>query len=140
MAENSMLVTAVYTDVDHAIADLHALSVLHTERVVGDYDAAVITQTNGEPHIVKRADRPKIHVIPEVFGSGALPRKELHEAATELASGQAGLVVICEPTLEEGLDQAITRANQVVKRSFDAGADELADELSAALKSGDKSG
>jgi len=55
---------------------------------------AVIDKENGKPHVVKRLDRPRVRVIPEWFGGGALPRKELHEAAAELTADQAGLLVV----------------------------------------------
>ncbi len=137
MADNSEIVlyTAVYDDVAAALSDLDALEGLHEDDVVGKYDAAVIDQENGKPHIVKRMDRPRIRVIPEAFGSGALPRKELKAAAEELTSGQAGLIVVGEPTLEKGFDKAVTRADKVVKRSLDATTDEIASELHEALKS-----
>src|ERR1700733_13250357 len=101
MADNNVvLYTAVYDDVSTALSDLDALEGLHEDDVVGKYDAAVIDQENGKPHIAKRMDRPRIRVIPEAFGSVALPRKELE--AKELTSGQAGLIVVGEPTLEKG--------------------------------------
>lgn len=74
-----------------------------------------------------------MEVIPEVFGGGALPRKELKDAASELTSDQAGLIVVGEATLA-GFDKAVTRAH-VVKRQLDAPVDEVADELREALKS-----
>jgi uncharacterized membrane protein len=136
MAENSnvVLYTAVYDDVSAALSDLDALEGLHEDEIVGKYDAAVIDQENGKPHIVKRMDRPRVRVIPEAFGWGALPRKELKDAAEELGSGQAGLIVVGEPTLEKGFDKAVTRADKVVKSSLDATTDEIASELQEALK------
>ena len=99
------------------------------------FDAAVIDQENGKPHIAKRLDRPRIRVIPEAFGGGTLPRKELHDAAKELGASQAGLIVVGEPTIEKGLDKAITGAARLVKRSVDASTDEIASELQEVLKS-----
>ncbi|MGO9888206.1 MAG: hypothetical protein ACLP0L_09920, partial [Solirubrobacteraceae bacterium] len=84
-----------------------------------------------------RVDRPRIRAIPEMFGGGTLPRKELKEAAQELTSDQAGLIVVGEPTLEKGVDKAITRTTRIVKRSVDATTDELVSELQEALKSED---
>jgi hypothetical protein len=49
--------------------------------MIGQYDAAVIDKEDGKPHVVKRMDRPHIRVIPEWFGGGSLPRKELHKGA-----------------------------------------------------------
>ena len=100
----------------------------------GSFDAAVIDQEEGKPHIVKRVDRPRMRVIPELFGGGALPRKELKEAAMELTSEEAGLIMIGEPTIEKGFDKAVTRAARIVKHSVDATSDEIASELKEALK------
>jgi hypothetical protein len=103
--------------------------------MIGSYDAAVIDQENGKPHIVKRMDRPYVRVIPEWFGGGTLPRKELHEAAQELTASQAGLIAVGEPTIEKAVDQALTGAAKVVKHTMDATADEITSELQEALKS-----
>jgi uncharacterized membrane protein len=137
MAENMVLYTAVYENVTAALDDLDALEQLHEDELVGKYDAAVIDKENGNPHIAKRVDRPRIRAIPEMFGAGTLPRKELKEAAQELTSDQAGLIVVGEPTLEKGFDKAVTRTARIVKRSMDATSDELASELQEALKSQD---
>ena len=134
MAENA-LYTAVYGNVNDALDDLEAIEQLHEDELIGKFDAAVIDKEDGKPHIVKRVDRPRVRVIPEVFGGGALPRKELKDAASELTSDQAGLIAVGEPTLEKGFDKAVTRASKIVKRSLDASTGELANELQEALKS-----
>ncbi|HVM56991.1 MAG TPA: hypothetical protein VMT74_05980 [Gaiellaceae bacterium] len=123
--ENMVAYTAVYSDKEDALADLKALDELHKEKVLGKYDAAVIDQEDGKPHIVKRADKPDYRVVPELFGGGTLPRKELHEAAAELTEGEAGLIVIGEPTVEKAFDQAVTHAVKTAKHDMDATADEL---------------
>ena len=137
MAQNSNLVlyTAEYDNVADALKDLDAIEELHKDEMIGSYDAAVIDKEDGKPHIVKRMDRPRIHVIPEELGSGRLPRKDLKDAAGELTSNQAGLVVIGEPTIEKAFDKAVQGASKVVKRSLDATTDEIASELQEALKS-----
>jgi hypothetical protein len=135
VADNMVLYTAVYDDVSAALDDLDALGQLHDDDLIGKYDAAVIDQEDGKPHIVKRVDRPRFRAIPEAFGGGTLPRKELHEAASELTSGDAGLIVVGEPTIEKGFDKAVTRTAKIVKRSTDATTDEIASELQEALKS-----
>ncbi len=133
--DNMRLYTAVYDDLSTALADLSAVQQLHKDELIGKVDAAVIDQENGKPHIAKRFDRPRIRVIPEAFGGGTLPRKELHDAAQELSASQAGLIVVGEPTIEKGVDKAITGAARIVKRSVDASTDEIASELQEALKS-----
>ena len=137
MANQTLLFTAVYENKTAALADLKAIGELHHQKMIGKYDAAVIDKEEGKPHIVKRADHPLIRVIPEVFGSGALPRKQLKEAAQELTSGEAGLVVLGEPTLDKGLEKAFAQAVNVVKRQFDEDTEQLAKELSEALKTDD---
>jgi uncharacterized membrane protein len=134
MAQN-VLFTAAYGSVDDALDDLQAIEQLHEEEIIGKFDAAVIDKENGKPHIVKRVDRPRMRVIPETFGGGALPRKELKEAASELTADEAGLIVVGEPTLEKGFDRAVTHADKIVKHSLDASTDQLANELQEALKS-----
>src|SRR5215469_8134639 len=126
--------TAVYDNVDSAKADLDAIEQLHKDDIVGTFDAAVVDQEKGKPHIVKRMDRPMVRIIPEALGFGPLSRKELKEAAAELSAGQVGLIVLGQPTLEKGFDKAVTRAKKVLKRTLDATADEIADEMKQAAQ------
>jgi hypothetical protein len=137
MAEKKPLLiyAAAYESVQAAVADLAAIEQLHKDEMIVHYDAAVIDKEDGKPHVVKRMDRPHIRVIPEWFGGGTLPRKELHEAAEQLTASQAGLIAVGEPTIEKGLDQALTKAAKVVKRTVEATTDEITSELQEALKS-----
>jgi hypothetical protein len=137
MAEKKQFViyAAAYETVAAALADLEALEQLHRDKMIGVYDAAVIDKENGKPRIVKRVDRPGIRVVPEWFGGGTLPNKELREAAEQLTADEAGLIVVGEPTIEKGLDRALTRAAKTVKRSVEATTDEITSELQEALKS-----
>jgi len=134
-AKQLMIYAAAYETADAALADLDAIEQLHKEQMIGQYDAAVIDKQDGKPHVAKRMDRPHIRVIPEWFGGGTLPRKELHEAAEQLTASQAGLIVVGEPTIEQGLDKALTKAGKVVKRTVEATTDQITSELQEALKS-----
>ena len=60
------------TDAEKALATVEQL---YKNGAVGTLDAAVIDKENGKPHVVKRLDRPRIRVIPEWFGGGALPTR-----------------------------------------------------------------
>ncbi|HKA97637.1 MAG TPA: hypothetical protein VKD66_15320 [Streptosporangiaceae bacterium] len=137
MAEKKQMVVyaASYETVDAALGDLNAIEQLHKDEMIGQYDAAVIDKKDGKPHVAKRMDRPRVRVIPEWFGGGTLPRKELREAAAQLTADQAGLIAIGEPTIEKGVDEALGKAAKVVKRTVEATPDELAGELQEALKS-----
>jgi hypothetical protein len=132
--DNRVLYTALYDDVDDALQELGAIEQLHQDSIIGKFDAAVIDRKNGEPTIVKRMDRPRVRVIPEAFGSGTLSRNELKEAAGELSGTQAALIVAGEPTLAKGFDEAVTKADKVIKRTLDATTDEIASELQEAVK------
>jgi len=137
MAEKKSLVVyaAAYEGLDAALADLDAVEQLHKDEAIGQYDAAVIDKEDGKPHVVKRLDRPHIRVIPEWFGGGTVPRKELHEAAQQLTADQAGLIVVGEPTIEQALDKTLAKAAKVAKRTVEATTDEITSELQEALKS-----
>jgi hypothetical protein len=136
MAEKKQMVVyaAAYESVQAAEADLDAIEQLHKDEAIGQYDAAVIDKENGKPHVVKRMDRPRMRVIPEWFGGGTLPRKELHDAAVQLTANQAGLIAVGEPTIEAALDKSLTKAAKVVKRTVEATTDEVTSELQEALK------
>jgi flavin-binding protein dodecin len=137
MAEKKQLLVyaAAYETVRAALADLDTIGLAHIQETIGQVDAAVIDKEYGRPHVVRRMDRPHIRVIPEWFGGGAVPRKELHEAAEQLTANRAGLIAVGEPTIEKGMDEALTRAVKVVKRTVEATTDEITSELQEALKS-----
>ena len=114
MADNNqmLLYAAAYETADAALADMDAVEQLHKDKMIGKFDAAVIDQQDGKPHIVKRMDRSRLRAIPEIFGGGTLPRKELKEAAGVLTANQAGLVVVGEPTIEQRTRQGVYQCRQ----------------------------
>jgi hypothetical protein len=130
--ESAVLYTAVYEDIGMALADLAAFERLHKAELIGKYDAAVVDERDGEPHIVKRVDHPAVRVIPQWLGSGTLARRELHDAARALDTGEAALIVVGEATLAKGVQRAFTRAVKTAKRELDAPAEELAKDLTEA--------
>jgi hypothetical protein len=131
--EYVVVYAVTYPTVAAAQAMLDTIEHLPRAEVAGDYDAAVIDKQNGKPHVVKRIDRPRTRIIPEVFGGGALPRKELNEAAEELLSGEAGLIVVGIATIEPALDKAFA-GTKVVKREMEASVDQITSELQEAFK------
>jgi len=133
--KSMVMYAASYDTVPAALQALDAIEQLHRDEVIGSFDAAVIDKENGKPHIVRRMDRPRVRVIPEQLGHGALPRKELKEAADELTAHQAGLIAVGEPTIDKAVGKALETAGKVVKRTVDASADEISSELREALKS-----
>ena len=137
MADKDPLVVhaASFGSVADAEEALAAIEQLYKQGAVGTLDAAVIDKKNGKLHVVKRLDRPGIRVIPERFGGGALPRKELREAAEQLTADQAGLLVVSgEPVVEKAVDKALAGAAKVAKHKVDARIDQVTSELQEALK------
>ena len=137
MADKDRLVVhvAAFSSVPDAEQALATIEQLYKDGAVGTLDAAVIDKENGKPHVVKRMDAPRIRVIPEWFGGGALPRKEIREAAEQLTADEAGLLVVSsEPAIEKAVDKALTGAGQVAKHKVDARIDQVTNELREALK------
>jgi hypothetical protein len=127
--------SASFSNVTDAEKALDAIEQLYKDGAVGTLDAAVIDKQNGKPHVVRRLDQPRIRVIPEWFGGGALPRKELHEAAEKLTADQAGLLVVSgEPVAEKAIDKALAGAGNVAKHKVDGTIDQITSELQEALK------
>jgi hypothetical protein len=129
MPDNAITYVAHYSDVDAALADLDALGNLHDKGYLGDYDAAVVDQEDGHPHIVKRVDSPRINVVPALVGKGALPNSEVKDTAKELAPGEAALIFVGDPTLGKAFDKAVTHASQIAKQNMDTAANDLAERL-----------
>jgi hypothetical protein len=134
MGDNAVLYEAVYTSTDAALSDLDVFEHLHDADMIGKYDAAVIDNEAGEPHIVKRVDRPRVNVIPELLGRGALKRSDLHKAAEELSPGEAALVVVGEPTVSKAFETAVTHASKTAKQEFDETVDDLSEALIQAAR------
>ena len=136
MAEPEYVVVyaAAYPTVAAARAVLDTIEHLHHGEVAGRYDAAVVAQEDGQPHVVARIDRPRTRVVPEWFGGGVLTRKELTEAAEELVADEAGLIVVGEATIEPALDKVFTGTPKVVKREMAASIDQITIELQEAFK------
>lgn len=130
MADNAVMYTAVYDDMSSALADLDTFEQLHEEEMIGDYDAAVVDKEDGKPHVVKRVDHPRINVIRELAGHGSLAHNELHEAADQLDDSQAALIVVGEPTIGKGFDQAVTHATKTAKHELETATDQLSKDLS----------
>jgi hypothetical protein len=98
---------ATYGSVSAAQTDLNAIEALHKDKVIGSFDAAVIDHEDGKPPCGQVDGSPGVRVIPEWFGGGTLPRKELYELAGQLTASQAGLIAVGEPTIQKALDKAL---------------------------------
>ena len=74
MAEKRALVVyaAAYETAEAALADLDVIEQLRKDKLIGQYDAAVIDQEGGKPHVVKRMDRRRTSAS-SLSGSAAGP-------------------------------------------------------------------
>lgn len=162
MAENpTFLFVAAYGSEDDAFADYEDLKALHAAGLVGTYDAAVVTKSDGKVHVHKH-EKPTQHGAWTGLGVGALlgilfppsliasgvvgataggvighlwhgmSRSDVRELGTLLDDGQAGLVVIGTSKVEAEVAKALGRAQQRIAKQLDAEADELDRQLRTA--------
>jgi uncharacterized membrane protein len=155
---------ATYTSPDEAWADYDVLLELHADKLVGTYDAAVISKDAGGKVHVRKHEKPTQHgawggiavgaligvvAAPAVLGAAAvggvvgglgghfrkgIRRGDTRELGELLEDGEAALIVIGESRLEEQLDKALTRAVKSVEKEVDADSKEFKRELEAAEK------
>ena len=162
MAENpTFLFVAAYGSEDDALADYENLKALHSAGLVGTYDAAVITKSEGKVHVHKH-EKPTQHGAWTGLGVGALlgilfppsllasgvvgaaaggvighlwrgmSRSDVRELGTLLDDGQAALVVIGTSKIEAEVAKALGRAQQRLAKQLDADADDLEKQLRTA--------
>jgi len=155
---------ATYANSDDAWSDYEVLLELHAEKLVGTYDAAVITKdADGKVHVQKH-EKPTQHGAwggiavgalvgvlfpPSVLAAAAvggvvgglgghfkkgLSRGDAKELGETLEDGEAALVVIGESRVKEQLDKALTRAGKSIEKELDADNKEFKSELDAAEK------
>lgn len=63
--------------------------------------------------------------------SGGIPRSDLKELADVLQAGDAAVVAIGEPTIEEAIEKATTRAKREMKKAVKADANAIEREIDA---------
>lgn len=162
MAENpTFLFVAAYGSEDDAFADYEDLKALHAAGLVGTYDAAVVTKSEGKVHVHKR-EKPTQHGAWTGLGVGALlgilfppsllasgvvgataggvighlwhgmSRSDVRELGTLLDDGQAALVVIGTSKIEAEVAKALGRAQQRIAKQLDAEAGDLDRQLKMA--------
>ncbi len=147
---------ATYADAASAEGDYDILVELHTAKLVGTYDVALVTKdADGKVH-VKKHEKPTQHgawggiavgaavgvlaapaVVPAALLGGAIGghfrkgiSKDDAKALGDLIdAGQATLLVIGESRLEEQLDKALTRAEKTTEKEVDVDGKEFKREL-----------
>ena len=92
------------------------------------------TQPRESPYAVL-CRHHKRTLLPRIVRALNRERSAQQRAAEQLTANQAGFIAVGEPTIEKGLDKALTGAVKVVKRTVEATTDGLTSELQEALKS-----
>jgi uncharacterized membrane protein len=160
MSDRPMFVyVATYPDAASAEGDYDILVELHTAKLVGTYDVALVTKdADGKVHVEKH-EKPTQHgawgglavgaavgvlaapaVVPAALLGGAIGglgghfRKGISKDDAKtlgelIDSGQATLLVIGESRLEEQLDKALTRAEKTTEKEVDIDSKEFKREL-----------
>jgi len=162
--EPVFLFLATYGDPEGAREDYEAVKELHKEKLIGTYDAAVVTKDeHGKVHVNKH-EKPTQHgawggvavgaVLGLLFPPGlivgaaaggliggaighfwkGLSRKDVLELGEFIDDGEAALIVVGESTMDAFLDKAIKRADKQIKREVDMDAKLLREELKEAAK------
>ncbi len=155
---------ATYSDVAGAEADYDALLELHSAKLVGTYDVALVTKgDDGKIHVHKH-EKPTQHgawggiavgaavgvlaapaVIPAALVGGVIggfgghfrkgiSRGDAKELGDLIDTGEATLLVIGESRLQEQLDKALTRAEKSIEKEIDVDNKEFKRELDKAEK------
>ncbi len=158
------LFLATYSDPEGAREDYEAIKALHKEKMIGTYDAAVVTRDeHGKVHVSKH-EKPTQHgawggvaagaVLGLLFPPGILvgaaaggligglmghfwkgmSRKDVMELGEFIDDGEAALVVVGESTMDAYLIKALKRADKQIKREIDLDAKLLEKEIREAAK------
>lgn len=140
--DSTFLLVGAYTSLDDAKADYEVVKALHAERVIGGFDAGVITKDDeGKVHVNKDETGTRtgawggagvgallgLIFPPAIIGSAvvgaavgafgghlskSLSRSEMKDIGDLLENGEAALVVIGDWRLEERIDELLRHAER----------------------------
>lgn len=158
------LFVGAYDNEADAKADDDTVKQLYRDKVIGSYDAALVTKdAEGKVHI-KKTEKPTQHgaeiglvagaavglffppflLVDAALGALAgglighfrkgMSHGDLKELGDTLTSGESALVVVGESRLEEALKKETKRATKMVEKEITKDAEQLNKELDAAMK------
>lgn len=163
MNHDLFVFVGVYDDADAANADYEAIKTLHSDKLVGTYDAAVITKDESGKVRVHKHEKPTqrgawsglgvgaivgILFPPSILASSAvgavagglvghfwrgMSRSDMKELGDALDDGEASLVVIGESTVDEAVKAELKRANKTYEKAIAADAKNVREELDRAI-------
>lgn len=153
----------VYDNADDANGDYDAVKALHSDGLVGTYDAAVITKDEAEKVHVHKHEKPTqrgawsglavgaivgILFPPSILASGAvgavagglighfwrgMSRSDMKDLGEVLDDGNASLVVIGESTVDQAIKAEFKRATKTYEKAIASDAKDLRRELDKAI-------
>jgi uncharacterized membrane protein len=143
------LFIATYDSPEGATEDYDAVKLLHKEKVIGTYDAAIVSKDeHGKTH-VKKHEKPTQHgawggvaagaVLGVLFPPGILvgaaaggliggaighfwrgmSRKDVLELGEFIDDGQAALIVVAESKIQAEIDKAVKKADKRITRQIE---------------------
>lgn len=148
------LYVATYDSAFDAEQDFDAVFDLYDAGLIGTYDAALITKSDGKVHVHKK-EKPTQHGAwtglgvgavlgllfpPSIIGAAAvgglaggvaghlwkgMSRGDLKDLGETLDEGEAAVIVIGESKIEEQLEKALTRAKKRIEKEVEADAAEV---------------
>lgn len=164
MSDDGVFVfVATYPDREDAEADYDIVKDLHSEGIIGTYDAAVVNKDSEDKVHVHKHEKPTQHgawsglaagalvgvlfppaiIASSVVGAAAgglighmrrgMSRSDLRELGEALDEGEAALIVIGKSKLEEALKKELKRANRTYEKELDTDARELRKELDKSI-------
>jgi uncharacterized membrane protein len=165
MADESVfLFIATYSAPEGAEEDDEAVKELHGEKVIGTYDAAVLTKDEkGKLHVTKH-EKPVQHgawggvaagavlgllfppgILVEAAGGGliggaighfwkGMSRKDVLGLGEVIDDGEAALVVVGESKLAASIEKAVERADKQISRQIEMDREAFEMELKEASK------
>lgn len=162
--EPVFLYIAAYDSEADARADYEVLKDLHADKLVGTYDAALVTKdANGKVHVHKH-EKPTQHgawtgagvgaligilfppaIIGDVILGGAagaiighlwhgMSRRDVKELGEVLDAGDAGLVIVGRDKLGKTLDHELKRATKHMEKEINAEVKAFEHELETTAK------
>jgi uncharacterized membrane protein len=155
MSDNPVfLYLAAYSSEEAAKADYEVLKGLHAASLIGTYDAALVTKTDGKIHVHKHEKSTQhgawtglavgalvgILFPPSVLAAGAIgagagglvghlrrgmSRSDVKELAEFLEDGETALVVVGESRVAEQMTKAFKHAERRLTKELDTDSEDL---------------
>lgn len=152
------LYVATYDSAFDAERDFDAVFDLYDAGLIGTYDAALITKSDGKVHVHKK-EKPTQHGAwtgvgvgavlgllfpPSILGAAAvgglaggvaghlwkgMSRGDLKDLGETLDEGEAAVIVIGESRVEEQLEKALSRAKKRIEKEVEADAAQVKEAL-----------